>query len=119
MRKQDSVYRLVVASDCKRLVWIFTGHGLEVLSANFHPDGNRIASGGHDRSILIEDSATGAELMRLSGHSWYLFSLAFSPDGETLVSGSGDAAALGHISGRTPPPGAALTGRLRNRRCLA
>ena len=68
----------------------FAGHGLEVLSAIFHPDGTRIASGGHDRSIRIWDTFTGEELVRLPGHTWYVFSLAFSPDGETLVSGSGD-----------------------------
>jgi WD40 repeat protein len=56
----------------------------------FHPDGSRIASGGHDRSICIRDTASGEELVRLPGHSSYVFSLAFSPDGETLVSGSGD-----------------------------
>ena len=68
----------------------FAGHSLEVLAAVFHPDGTRIASGGHDRSILIWDTATGDELVRLPGHTSYVFSLAFSPDGETLVSGSGD-----------------------------
>jgi WD40 repeat protein len=69
----------------------FTGHSQEVLAAVFHPDGTRIASGGHDRSIIIWDVTTGEELLRLTGHTSYVFSLAFGPDGETLVSGSGDA----------------------------
>ena len=72
-----------------RLERTFSGHSREVLAAVFHPDGARIASGGHDRSILIWDAATGLELVRLPGHTWYVFSLAFSPDGQRLVSGSG------------------------------
>jgi WD40 repeat protein len=51
-----------------RLVRTFADHSLKVLAAVFHPDGTRIASGGHDRSILLWDTVTGEELVRLPGH---------------------------------------------------
>jgi WD40 repeat protein len=70
---------------------ILVGHTDEVFAAVFHPDGQRVASAGRDRAILLWDVETGAEVNRLQGHRNYIFSLAFSPDGSTLASGSGDA----------------------------
>jgi hypothetical protein len=88
------------------------GHTEEVFAAVFHPDGQRIASGGRDRVVRLWDAERGEELVRLPGHTNYIFSLAFSPDGVTLASGSGDSTVR---LWETAP----LSGRLEARRDLA
>jgi WD40 repeat protein len=66
------------------------GHSDDVFGLAFHPDGNRLASGGRDRVIWLWDLEKEQDVARLHGHTTYVFSLAFSPDGKSLVSGSGD-----------------------------
>jgi hypothetical protein len=73
-----------------KCVAVLTGHTDQVFSAVFHPDGTRLASGGHDRAVWLWDLLTGRDVARLEGHTNYIYSLAFSPDGKSLVSGSGD-----------------------------
>src|SRR5262249_7107976 len=70
---------------------VLHGHTDEVFAVAFHPDGKRLATGGHDRAVWLWDLARGEEVARLPGHTSFVWSLAFSPDGKTLASGSGDA----------------------------
>jgi WD40 repeat protein len=56
----------------------------------FSPDGSRLASGGHDRTIKVWDTASGQMLRTLNGHTSRVNSVAFSPDGSRLVSASED-----------------------------
>jgi WD40 repeat protein len=56
----------------------------------FSPDGRRIASGGHDKTIKLWDVETGNECLTLRGHQDSVVSLAFSSDGTLLASGSWD-----------------------------
>ena len=67
-----------------------SGHGDEVRSVAFSPDGNTLASGSYDNTIRLWNSSTGAPLNTLTGHTRWVHSVAFSPDGNTLASGSWD-----------------------------
>ncbi|HUO40164.1 MAG TPA: hypothetical protein VMU34_20985, partial [Mycobacterium sp.] len=54
-------------------------------------DGQRIASGGYDKSVRVWDANTGRPaLPPLVGHTETVTSVAFSPDGHRIVSGSDD-----------------------------
>ncbi|KAH8802342.1 WD40-repeat-containing domain protein [Flagelloscypha sp. PMI_526] len=66
------------------------GHGGLVASVAFSPDGNRIVSGSHDRSMRIWDTESGRQLRKHDGHGDSVSSVAFSPDGKFVVSGSHD-----------------------------
>eukprot|EP01062_Namystynia_karyoxenos_P011271 TRINITY_DN14026_c0_g1_i1.p1 TRINITY_DN14026_c0_g1~~TRINITY_DN14026_c0_g1_i1.p1 ORF type:complete len:750 (+),score=127.22 TRINITY_DN14026_c0_g1_i1:83-2251(+) len=59
--------------------------------ARFAPTGDRIASGGRDRSIRIWDVRTGASQRPLRGHRGWVLSLAWSPCGRYIASCGDDA----------------------------
>lgn len=74
-----------------QLLKIITGHSNVVNSVAFSPDGQILASGSSDNSIILWDIATGQPIGEpLKGHTGFVTSVAFSPDGGTLVSGSID-----------------------------
>ena len=47
----------------------FEGHSMSVLSVAFSPDGRTLATGSHDGTIKLWDTATGVEQRTLTGHS--------------------------------------------------
>ena len=61
-----------------------------IRSVAFSPNGNLLASGGHDKTIKLWDVATRQARGILTGHTDEVYSVAFSPNGKTLVSGSTD-----------------------------
>jgi WD40 repeat protein len=74
-----------------RLLQLFQGHSNLVSSVTFSPDGSKIVSGSHDKTIRVWDASTGIEMLSpLKGHDDTVFSVAFSPDGSKIVSGSYD-----------------------------
>ena len=66
------------------------GHGDNVYSVAFSPDGKILASGSLDNTIKLWDVQTGAGIKTLQGHGDRVYSVAFSPDGKILASGSLD-----------------------------
>jgi len=66
------------------------GHTGTVSSVAFSPDGHRLASASHDRTVKVWDAETGQEIRTLKGHNAPVFSVAFSPDGKRLASATGD-----------------------------
>jgi len=89
------------------------GHGGQVHSVAFSPDGSLLASGSNDDTIKIWDVFTGQMLRTLSGHSESVLSVVFSPDGSLLASGSNDGSVrfwnLAGYSIFTPTPAPTLT----------
>ena len=66
------------------------GHGKQVASAAFSPDGSRIVTASSDKTARVWDAATGKEIAVLRGHEDEVTSAAFSPDGSRIVTASWD-----------------------------
>ncbi len=74
-------------SGCRLVV---RGHGDEIWSAAFSPDGRHFASAGVGGLLRIWRTSDGCCLHYLEGHSKRLWSVAFHPDGHCLASGGED-----------------------------
>ena len=66
------------------------GHDAEVTSVDFSSDGELLASGSVDGTVIIWNLADGSIVHRLNGHTDTVNDVAFSPDGSLLLSGSND-----------------------------
>ncbi|RKU28057.1 hypothetical protein C6497_10005 [Candidatus Poribacteria bacterium] len=73
-----------------------SGHTNDITSIAFNPNGNRLASGGDDKTIRLWDLATGEQKLQISEPLWYqilsagndfVTQLSFSPEGQILASG--------------------------------
>jgi WD40 repeat protein len=62
------------------------GHGRNVSTIAFSPDGKLLASGSQDRTVRFWNPVSGAELARLEGHGGAVQKLVFSSDGKRLAS---------------------------------
>jgi WD40 repeat protein len=65
------------------------GHTDEVCSLSYQPNGNLLASGSKDCSIILWQTSTGDCWRLLEGHSTSVISLNYSADGSLLFSGDG------------------------------
>lgn len=62
------------------------GHEGDISALAHHPDGELLASGGHDKTICIWDLTSGSLVVRLRGHRFAPSSILWSGGGEQLVS---------------------------------
>ncbi len=81
----------------------FDGHGGQVYSAVFSPDGKSILAGLENGTAVLWRVSDGALLATFKGHAKYVLSVAFAPDGKSVLTGSWDGTAkLWPVSGGEP-----------------
>ena len=82
--------KLRVEANWNACLQTLEGHNDSVASVVFSNDGQRLASGSHDKTVKIWDATSGACLQTLEGHNWEVRSVVFSNDGQRLASASDD-----------------------------
>ena len=81
MLKQEKIYLVI------------TGHGGQIMAAQFSPNGERIATASQDTTARVWDANTGVELLELRGHVGPVDGLVYTSDGSRIVTASEDTTA--------------------------
>jgi WD40 repeat protein/serine/threonine protein kinase len=77
--------------DNRRRLRDIAGHTAAVRSVAFSPDGTWLASGSDDRTVRLQETATGMVKFILGGHAAPVIRLAFSRRGQKLASADANA----------------------------
>ena len=72
---------------------VLSGHGGDVWSASFSPDGGRIVTASEDGTARVWNAGNGRLVAELKGHSSAVLRASFSPEGGRIVTASGDGTA--------------------------
>jgi eukaryotic-like serine/threonine-protein kinase len=72
------------------LLYTYRGHSQGVMAIAWSPNGSRIASGSHDKTVQVWDASDGSHAFTYHGHSDWVPSVAWSPDSIRIASGSVD-----------------------------
>jgi WD40 repeat protein len=72
------------------LIRTFTGSSRWLWGCTVSPDGSFIVATAYDGAVLVWDTRTATERLRLTGHSGWVRRCAISPDGSFIVSASHD-----------------------------
>jgi len=88
----EALHRSIISS---RIQMTLEGHNTWVESADYSPDGMRLATIGEDGTVIVWDTLTGKELLRMAGTSEqdnqvFTQLVAYSKDRKVLVAGDGD-----------------------------
>jgi hypothetical protein len=83
----EALHRSIVSSPIRMTL---DGHGTSVLSADYSPNGSRLATIGSDGTVILWDALTGKELIRMNGTTKpndfvTTQRVAYSPDGNLLI----------------------------------
>lgn len=73
---------------------VLRGHRKRIGWLAFSPDGRRLASSSHDRTVRLWDPATGMPAITLHDHDHAVESVAWSADGNWLLSSAADGTLL-------------------------
>lgn len=94
--------RMLVVTETMIGVWnsgdqdfsfILDSNGYRFMSADWSPDGSRLASVDHSGRLKVWDASTGTNTLTLKASAPALFCISWSPDGRSIVTGGSD----GHI----------------------
>lgn len=61
------------------------GHSNYVVCVAFNHDGSKIVSASHDGCVMVWDSITGLDLLKIDAHLGYVWTAAFHPDGSVRL----------------------------------
>jgi WD40 repeat protein/outer membrane biosynthesis protein TonB len=86
----DQTIRIYDAMSLQETQSLPAGHTGAIKSIAFTPNGQRLVTGGDDKSVRVWDLSAGKELRRYSLHTGAVLAVAVSPDGRFAFSGSTD-----------------------------
>lgn len=77
-------------AETERHIAILRGHQGPVCSVNYSPDGKRLATSGHDKTVRIWDTTSWKEVFQWMAHDNFIQKAIFSPDGRYIATAGND-----------------------------